>query len=55
MVNTELIVVGHEFRRVSFVPTHDMFSFRDAPACHPEPVEGSRGEDFAYYASTGSA
>jgi len=35
--------------------THGMFSFRGAQACHPEPVEGSRVEAFAHYASTGSA
>jgi len=34
--------------------THDMFYFRGVWACHPEPVEGSRGEAFARYGSTSS-
>jgi len=41
-----------KFANRSFVPTHDMLRFRSAQACHPEPVEGSRGEAFAHDAST---
>jgi len=34
---------------------HEVLDFQGVKACQSEPVEDSRGEAFARYASTGSA